>query len=179
MNDMTSIITTKTITTITADDGSTCQTLFGFAGNPIEIIRMNGKVWLSAPAILAAMGFPDDGMHTNRSLQRVHPVDIIKTTSTSFRFTDGRRNRSSFISPRAVAMFARQKVKGLNIIKAIDVVEWMIEEVLHGLSPEECSPWMDPWAVEQMECLPPWMGNTRHSISALRASRRAKADARP
>jgi hypothetical protein len=103
---------------------------------------MPPKVWLSAPAILAAMGFPDDGMHTNRSLQRVHPVDIIKATDTPFLFTDGRRNRSSFISPRAVMMFARQKVKGMNIIKAIDVVEWMLEEVLHGLSPEECSPWM-------------------------------------
>jgi len=185
MNDMTSIITTKTattaatITTITADDGSTCQTLYDFAWNPIDIIRMNGKVWLSAPAVLAAMGFPDDGKNTNRSLQRVQPVDIIKATSMRFQFTDGRRNASSFISPRAVMMFAQQKVKGMNPFKANDVVEWMLEDVLHGRTPEQCSPWMDMWAVEQMESMPSWKGNTPHSISALRAARRAKADARP
>ena len=98
MNDMTSIITTET-------EAFTHETL-DCEGVAIDIIQLDGNIWFSAPAILLAMGFPNDGKNTSQRLKRVCPPDIIKVTDTPFRFPDGRRNGGSLISPRAVMQFA-------------------------------------------------------------------------
>ena len=82
-------------------------------GVSIDIINLDGKIWFSAPAILMAMGFPNDGKNTSQRLKRVCPPDIIKVTDTPFRFTDSRRNRGSLISPRAVMLFAQKRVVGM------------------------------------------------------------------
>jgi hypothetical protein len=136
MNDMTRIDTAKT-------EAFTHETL-DCEGVSVDIIQLDGNIWFSAPAILMAMGFSNDGKNTSQRLQRVFPPDIIKVTDTPFRFTDSRRNRGSLISPRAVMQFAGKRVVGMNPIKATTVREWMMDEVLQGQKPEDCSPWVVP-----------------------------------
>jgi hypothetical protein len=101
-------------------------------GTSIDVLKTSGNLWLSAPAVMEAMGFQPDssGGGFGRRLKRIDHPDIIKITSTPFRFTDGRRNRSSLISPRAVHHFAEGKVKGFNAIKAYAFLHWMDEAIL-------------------------------------------------
>lgn len=108
------------------------HTVHEFNGTSIDVIETNGNLWLSAPATMEAMGFRPDSSAGGfgRRLKRIDHPDIIKITSTPFRFTDGRRNRSSLISPRAVHRFAEGKVKGFNPIKAYAFLNWMDEAIL-------------------------------------------------
>ncbi|WP_338274115.1 hypothetical protein [Roseicyclus marinus] len=113
-----------------------------FEGISIDVIESEGRLWLSAPSVFMALGFEVDGGGGgfNRRLRRVCHPDIIKVEETTFRFTDGRRNRSSLISPRAVTMFAEAKTKGRNPIKANAFVAWMEATLLNGKTVEEVSP---------------------------------------
>ncbi|QXT40045.1 hypothetical protein [Gymnodinialimonas ceratoperidinii] len=137
-----------TMNVVTDHDG---RPLFGeafthethvFEGISIDVIRTEGRLWLSAPSVFNALGFEVDGGGGgfNRRLRRVSHPDAIKVEVTPFRFTDGRRNRSSLISPRAVTMFANAKTKGRNPIKANAFVAWMEETLLDGKTVVETSP---------------------------------------
>jgi len=101
-------------------------------GTSVDVIKTNANLWLSGPAVMEAMGFQQDGAGGGyaRRLSRVDHPDIIKVMNTPFRFTDGRRNRGSLISPRAVHRFAEGKVKGFNAIKAYAFLQWMDETIL-------------------------------------------------
>jgi len=91
------------------------------------------------------MGFnAAETKHTGRALRRVDHPDIIKITNTPFRFSDGRRNRGSLISPRAVMMFAEGKVKDFNPIRSIGFTEWLTEQVLKGHDAAHWSPAVPP-----------------------------------
>jgi hypothetical protein len=98
----------------------------------IDVIKTSGNLWLSAPAVMEAMGFQEDGAGGgySRRLSRIDHPDIIKITNTPFRFSDGRRNRGSLISPRAVHCFAEGRVKGFNAIKAYAFLQWMDETLI-------------------------------------------------
>lgn len=98
-------------------------------GISIDVIKTNGNLWLSGPSAMEAMGFQPDGAGGGygRRLSRIDHPDIIKITDTPFRFTDGRRNRGSLISPRAVHRFAEGRVKGFNAIRAYAFLQWMEE----------------------------------------------------
>ncbi len=99
----------------------------------IDVIETNGNLWLGAAEALTAMGFkPHHKGGFGRTLQRLEHPDIIKITDTAFRFTDGRRNRASLISPRAVVQLADGKTEGRNPIKINTFTEWMKEHVLIG-----------------------------------------------
>ncbi|MDG4648027.1 hypothetical protein P6F26_06190 [Roseibacterium sp. SDUM158017] len=113
-----------------------------FEGICIDVIKTEGRLWLSAPSVFKALGFEVDGGGGgfNRRLRRVSHPDAIKVEKTPFRFTDGRRNRSSLISPRAVTMFAEAKTKGRNPIKANTFVAWMEATLLDGKTVEQLSP---------------------------------------
>lgn len=102
-----------------------------FEDMTIDIVETNGNIWLNGADILAAMGFqPHHKGGFGRMLKRIDHPDIIKITDTSFRFSDGRRNRGSFISPRAVVQFADGKTQGRNPIKITSFVTWLDESVL-------------------------------------------------
>ncbi|WP_417733494.1 hypothetical protein [Roseovarius sp.] len=98
-------------------------------GTSIDVIKTNGNLWLSGPAVMEAMGFQPDGAGGGyaRRLSRIDHPDIIKIIDTPFRFADGRRNKGSLISPRAVHRFAEGRVKGFNAIKAYAFLQWMDE----------------------------------------------------
>lgn len=99
----------------------------------IDIIKTNGNIWLSGNQVMEVMGFnAAETKHTGRALSRIDHPDIIKITDTPFRFTDGRRNRGSLVSPRAVMIFCHSKTKGLNPIRANRFTEWMTEHLLDG-----------------------------------------------
>ncbi len=111
-------------------------------GTSIDVITTNSNIWLSGPAVLAAMGFQQDGAGGGygRRLSRIDHPDIIKIIDTPFRFTDGRRNRSSLISPRAVHRFAEGGVQGFNTIKAYAFLQWMEETLWTDGDEETWSP---------------------------------------
>jgi hypothetical protein len=119
---------------------------FEVEGVSIDVIETGGRLWLSAPAVFEAMGFPPGkaGKDNAQRLRRVSHPDVIKVEETPFRFTDGRRNRGSLISPRAVMMFAAGKSQGRNAIKANAFVAWMEETLLDGKEAEEWSPARPP-----------------------------------
>lgn len=97
----------------------------------IDVIETNGNLWLSATDALSAMGFqPHHKGGFSRTLQRAEYPDLIKITDTAFRFTDGRRNRGSLISPRAVVQFADGKTQGRNPIMVNTFIVWMEEHLL-------------------------------------------------
>lgn len=98
-----------------------------------DLIETNGNLWLSGSDTMKLMGFPEHHKGGfGRTLRRISHPDIIKIKDTPFRFTDGRRNRGSFISPRAVLQFHEGKTQGFNPIKAVGFVEWMNEHLLTG-----------------------------------------------
>jgi len=111
-------------------------------GIPIDVVKTSGNLWLSGPAVMEAMGFQQDGAGGGyaRRLSRIDHPDIIKVTDTPFRFTDGRRNRGSLISPRAVHRFAEGRVKGFNAIKAYAFLQWMVETLWTEGDEETWSP---------------------------------------
>lgn len=100
-------------------------------GVTIDVISTGGNLWLVGSDVLDAMGFTQhkSGGHSRRLKRTSHP-DIIKIADTPFRFTDGRRNRGSFISPRAVMKYAEGKTQGYNPFKALPFIEWMNERLL-------------------------------------------------
>ena len=112
------------------------------AGASIDVIKTCGNLWLSGPSVMEAMGFQPDGVGGGygRRLSRIDYPDIIKITDTPFRFTDGRRNRGSLISPRAVHRFAKGRVKGFNAIKAYAFLQWMEETLWTDGDEETWSP---------------------------------------
>lgn len=114
------------------------HTIHDVDATSVDVIRTNGNLWLSGPAVMEAMGFQQDGGGGGyaRRLSRIGHPDIIKITDTPFRFTDGRRNRGSLISPRAVHRFAEGRVQGFNAIKANTFLQWM-EETLWTEGDEE------------------------------------------
>ncbi|MEP4039266.1 hypothetical protein [Pseudophaeobacter sp.] len=111
-------------------------------GATIDVIKTTGNLWFSGPAVMEAMGFQQDGAGGgySRRLSRIKHPDIIKITETPFRFTDGRRNRGSLISPRAVHDFADKKVKGFNAIKSYAFLQWMTETLLSDGDENSWSP---------------------------------------
>lgn len=113
-----------------------------FGGTELDVIKTNGNLWLSGSETMQAMGFQQhkSGGH-GRRLQRIDHPDIIKISDTPFRFSDGRRNRGSFISPRAVLKFAEGGTQGFNPIMANAFVEWMKETLFpNGSDAEALSP---------------------------------------
>lgn len=123
-----------------ADDFT--HSVYEVAGASIDVIETSGNLWLSGPSVMEAMGFQPDGAGGgySRRLSRIDHPDIIKITDTPFRFTDGRRNRGSLISPRAVHRFAEGKVKGFNAIKAYAFLQWMDETLWTEGNDETWSP---------------------------------------
>lgn len=110
-------------------------------GIPIDVITTNGNLWLSAPPVMEAMGMIANGKGDYaRRLNRIDHPDIIRVSDTPFRFADGRRNRGSFISPRAVLKFAEGGTQGFNPFKAIPFVDWMKETLLTEGDAETWSP---------------------------------------
>lgn len=109
-----------------------------FGGTEVDIIRTNGNLWLSGSETMEAMGFPQhkSGGH-GRRLRRIDQPDIIKISDTPFRFSDGRRNRGSFISPRAVLKFAEGGTQGFNPIMANAFVALMEEYFFTNMSDAE------------------------------------------
>lgn len=79
-------------------------------------------------------------------LQRIAAPDVIKIKDTPFRFTDGRRNGGSLVSPRAILEFAyEKKTQGLNPFKAWPFAEWMNKTLLpDGTDAEAWSPALKP-----------------------------------
>lgn len=118
------------------------HTIHDVSGTSIDVIKTNGNLWLSAPAVMEEMGFQEDGAGGgySRRLSRIDHPDIIKITDTPFRFTDRRRNRGSLISPRAIHRFAEGRVKGFNAIKANAFLQWMDETLLTGGDENTWSP---------------------------------------
>lgn len=110
-------------------------------GISIDVISTNGNLWLSAPPVMEAMGMIANGKGDHsRRLGRIDHPDIIRVSDTPFRFADGRRNRGSFISPRAVLKFAEGGTQGFNPFKALPFVEWMEQELLKDGDAETWSP---------------------------------------
>lgn len=111
-------------------------------GVSLDVIETNGNIWLSAPSVIDLLGLQANGKGDHsRRLRHIRHPDIIKITDTPFRFTDGRRNRGSLISPRAVLQFAEGKTQGFNPIKANNFVAWMSDHILsNGLDAEAWSP---------------------------------------
>lgn len=112
------------------------------AGVSIDVIETSANLWLSGPSVMEAMGFQPDGAGGGygRRLSRIDHPDIIMITDTPFRFTDGRRNKGSLISPRAVHRFAEGRVKGFNAIKAYAFLQWMDETLWTEGDEETWSP---------------------------------------
>lgn len=110
-------------------------------GTAIDIIETAGNLWMSAPAVLDAMGMMANGKGDHsRRLKRIEHPDIIKISDTPFRFTDGRRNRGSFISPRAVMTFAEGGTKGFNPIMANNFTAWLSDTLLADGTVDDWSP---------------------------------------
>ncbi|WP_187429701.1 hypothetical protein ROLI_010560 [Roseobacter fucihabitans] len=117
----------------------------------VDFIKTNGNIWFPASDVVELLGTnTNETGNTGRSLKRLDHPDIIKVKDTSFRFTDGRRNRGSFISPRAIMVFADGKTKNFNPIKANAFVAWMEDELLEGLDASHWSP-----AKREIELLEP------------------------
>lgn len=108
----------------------------------IDVVELKGSVWLSAQQALFTMGFPEQRKGGyGRMLQRINPSDVVKIKDTPFRFPEGRRNRGSLISPRAILELAYGKrTQGLNPFKARPFAEWMTETLLNGEGAEAWSP---------------------------------------
>ncbi|MDQ2091059.1 hypothetical protein [Marimonas arenosa] len=117
-----------------------------FGGAAIDIIETNGNIWFSGSDALNSMGFePHRSGGQGRRLKRIEHPDIIKIADTPFRFADGRRNRGSFISPRAILKFADSKTQGFNPFKALPFAEWMKDIAISGgKDAEACSPARPP-----------------------------------
>ncbi|MGR3621046.1 hypothetical protein [Pseudophaeobacter sp.] len=116
--------------------------IIAFEENDFDIIKTNGNIWFNGSDVLNAMGFlQHKSGGQSRRLNRISHPDIIKISDTNFRFPDGRRNRGSLISPRAVLQFAEGGTQGFNQIKALPFVDWMTAAVLSdGLDAEAWSP---------------------------------------
>jgi hypothetical protein len=119
-----------------------CITYNDFDENKdVDVIRTNGNLWLHASDVVSLMGMStNDTGNTGRTLRRLNHPDIIKIKETPFRFTDGRRNRGSLVSPRAVMVFATGKTKGFNPIKANAFVAWMNDVLLERQDSDHWSP---------------------------------------
>ncbi|MFG6577462.1 hypothetical protein ACGYK6_16390 [Sulfitobacter sp. 1A15333] len=115
-------------------------------GTSINVFKTNGNLWFSGPDVMMAMGFREEGAGGGyaRRLSRIDHPDIIKIADTPFRFADGRRNRGSLISPRAVHRFAEGKVRNFNPIKAYAFLQWMKEALLADGDEETWSPARPP-----------------------------------
>ncbi len=107
-----------------------------------DVIETNGNLWFNGSDTVKLMGFPPHHKGGyGRTLRRISPPDIIKIKDTPLRFTDGRRNSGSLISPRAVLQLHEGKTQSYNPIKAVQFVEWMNDTVLTGgLDAEAWSP---------------------------------------
>ncbi|SEM33661.1 hypothetical protein SAMN05443999_1218 [Roseovarius azorensis] len=114
-----------------------------YSGKDLDVIETNGNLWLSGAQVAEAMGFPQhkSGGY-GRMLKRIAPPDVIKIKDTPFRFTDGRRNGGSLVSPRAILELAYgKKTQGHNPFKAVPVAEWIKETLLpDGTDAEAWSP---------------------------------------
>ena len=107
----------------------------------IDLIKTQGNLWFSANQVMEVMGFSvNDTGNSGRTLRRIVQPDIIKIKDTPFRFSDGRRNRGSLISPRAVEFFVEGKTKGFHPIKAIGFSSWVAESCLEGHDADHWSP---------------------------------------
>ncbi|EAQ45629.1 hypothetical protein MED193_08248 [Roseobacter sp. MED193] len=107
----------------------------------VDFIKTNGNLWLSASAVIEMVGLnAKDTKHTGRLLARLDHPDIIKIKDTPFRFTDGRRNRGSLVSPRAVKVLADGKTGDFNPIMATNFVDWLNEHLLAGQDMDHWSP---------------------------------------
>jgi len=107
----------------------------------VDVIKTGGNIWFHASSAVELMGMStDDAKNTARTLKRIDHPDIIKIKDTPFRFPDGRRNRGSFLSPRAIAVLAEKKTKNYNPFKALRFRDWMQDEILMGQPPKSWSP---------------------------------------
>jgi hypothetical protein len=70
------------------------------------------------------MGF-EHRKHDARRRQPFDHADKIKFAETTFRFTDGRRDRGTQISAKAIVEYSESRVRGFNAIKAYAFVAWM------------------------------------------------------
>lgn len=133
----------------TDDDGQPIFTddfthrVVSYDGEDLDVIETNGNLWLTGAQAAEAMGFPQhkSGGY-GRMLQRIAPPDVIKIKDTPFRFTDGRRNGGSLVSPRAIFELAYgKKTQGQNPFKAWPFAEWIKETLLpDGTDAEAWSP---------------------------------------
>lgn len=107
----------------------------------IDIIKTNENLWFSGNQVMEVMGFNvNETGHSGRTLSRIDHPDIIKIKDTTFKFTDGRRNRGSLVSPRAVMFFVEGKTKGFHPIKAVGFSTWVTDSVLEGHDADHWSP---------------------------------------
>ena len=118
------------------------HTVSAIDGVSMDVIKTNGNIWLPATEVLFLMGYPP---HTKggfaRTLSRISHPDIIKIKDTPFRHKDGRRNRGSLISPRAILQFDDTKTQGRNPIAANNFIEWMNKTIIpQGSNVAACSP---------------------------------------
>jgi len=107
----------------------------------VEVIQTAGNIWFPASTVIDLMGMnAKETKHSGRVLRRIEHPDVIKIADTPFRFSDGRRNRGSLISPRALQVFGDGGTKGYHPIKANAFLAWVQDDLLRGDSLDKWSP---------------------------------------